>query len=331
MSFQRAAVDSGASSSIVGMDTARALRGSVRSSRRFKGFVQGVQQVAAREGKVTMMVMSVKGHAPAVPADAGTRKAPVLTNSVSAEKGTVLGEHESSVARGSDSCTVGAEFVDLDVTAIDGANENLMSVFQFVEKLGFSFVVTPVADQTFTGFYKRDGAGRYTCIPVVCDPQRGLYWLYYAIGRSRSDIERQVGRLESGGTDIKRMIRNGTLMLVHDDPPLVAVSDTLLCRSSSSGGELHLLDVSDGSERVVTVGMSEGDGGEDLPDPIPEANDEQVVAPRPEASGEQAAGPTGGTEVPIEDTGWFKQNDSVMSRNHRDIECGLLWRYYVCY
>eukprot|EP01043_Picozoa_sp_COSAG02_P034666 COSAG02_NODE_2438_length_8864_cov_23.127781_8_plen_99_part_00 len=66
------------------------------------------------------------------------------------------------------------------------------------------------------------------------------------------------------------MIRNGALMLVHDNPPLVAVSDTLLCRSSSSGGELHLLDVSDGTESVL-VGMSNGDGGDDLPDVNPSA------------------------------------------------------------
>jgi hypothetical protein len=37
------------------------MRGVVDSNRRFKGFVQGVQQVAAKEGRVTMMVMSFVG------------------------------------------------------------------------------------------------------------------------------------------------------------------------------------------------------------------------------------------------------------------------------
>ena len=60
-----------------------------------------------------------------------------------------------------------AEFVDLDVTTIEGANENLLSVFQFVEQLGFSFVVTPTAQGQFTGLYRRNSrnlAGSSVCL-----------------------------------------------------------------------------------------------------------------------------------------------------------------------
>ena len=52
---------------------------------------------------------------------------------------------------------VGTSSTIVVVTAIDGANENLMSVFQFVERLGFTFIVTPVSARQFTGFYKFDG------------------------------------------------------------------------------------------------------------------------------------------------------------------------------
>ena len=55
--------------------------------------------------------------------------------------------------------------------------------------------------------------------------------------------------------------------------------------------------------------MSE-DQADDLPDPIPEVDDQQVAAPAPPA--------VVGEEVFIEDTAWYKLNDSVMSRNHRD-------------
>eukprot|EP01043_Picozoa_sp_COSAG02_P023296 COSAG02_NODE_1240_length_13709_cov_14.174798_2_plen_95_part_00 len=57
--------------------------------------------------------------------------------------------------------------------------------------------------------------GQYQCIPVVCDKLRGLYWLYYAIGKSRADIVHQVKQLESNGTDVRRMIKDGALMVVH--------------------------------------------------------------------------------------------------------------------
>ncbi len=70
-----------------------------------------------------------------------------------------------------------------------------MSVFQFVEKLGFSFVITPTVQQQFTGFYRRGDAGQYQCIPVVCDKSRGLYWLYYAIApdKRRNPSKKEIG------------------------------------------------------------------------------------------------------------------------------------------
>eukprot|EP01043_Picozoa_sp_COSAG02_P083061 COSAG02_NODE_21156_length_799_cov_4.642857_1_plen_179_part_10 len=120
--------------------------------------------------------------------------------------------------------------------------------------------------QQFTGFYRRGDAGQYQCIPVVCDKSRGLYWLYYAIGKSRADIVHQVKQMESNGTDVRRMIKDGALMVVHDYDTLAVASEQSSHPSSSSGGDLRVIDVSDGIDAVL-VGMSE-DQADDLPDPI---------------------------------------------------------------
>ena len=103
-------------------------------------------------------------------------------------------------------------------------------------------------------------------------------------------------------------------MLTDECPSLTAASSTLLCRSSASGGDANLIDASSGTCTVLAL-----DDGDDLPDPIPEVDDQPVQMPSPVVDEDG--------NIPIEHTEWFKQNDSVMTRNHRDRKLTRMQRH----
>ena len=223
MKVESAVVDSGASTSVFGVNIEQDMLEKQASTRTFSGFASGVTRMASRDGHVTVLVLG--------------------------EDGRSGGSKNKDKSHGS---RVTHNFVDISVTTLDGLAENLLSVGQMVERQGYKFIAAPSSSGEFTGFFKVDGAGRMCDrMPVHYDERRGLYFVYYIVGRSKADIMNKVKSAEANGASIISMLKSrkqsscfvaATLTGDVDEGSMSARCSTLHTRSYSSGDGVDWLD-----------------------------------------------------------------------------------------
>ena len=135
--MESAVVDSGASTSVFGVNIEQDMLEKQASTRTFSGFASGVTRMASRDGHVTVLVLG--------------------------EDGRSGGSKNKDKSHGS---RVTHNFVDISVTTLDGLAENLLSVGQMVERQGYRFVAAPSSSGEF---FQSHGCTRVAFV-------QGLVW-----------------------------------------------------------------------------------------------------------------------------------------------------------